>query len=114
MEESDLFTVISAPLVQNAFANVIAGRAILDGVPFAVSSGATAVKLGPLQSVTTTGLATSSNPTFPGAPVTFHSSRQHAGRHPILVGTVSSAEFLTVVATGKCAGEWRHRVLYDR
>ena len=46
-EESDLFTVISAPVVQNSFGNVIGGQAILDGVPFAVSAGETAVKLAP-------------------------------------------------------------------
>ena len=97
-EESDLFNVISAPLVQNAFVNVIAGRAILDGVPFAVSTGPTSVTLAPLQSVTTTGLDTSSNPSYPGAPVTF-TAVVNTRTAPVSGGTVSFVQGSTVVAT---------------
>ncbi len=97
-EESDLFAVISAPLIQNAFVNVIAGSASLDGVPFAVSIGATSVTLAPLQSVTTTGLVTSSNPSFPGAPVTF-TAIVNTRTAPVLVGTVSFLQNSIVVAT---------------
>jgi hypothetical protein len=97
-EESDLLTVISAPLIQNAFVNVIAGRAILDGVSFAVSTGATKVTLAPLQSLTSTGLTTSSNPAFPGAPVTF-TAAVNTRTAPVLVGSVSFVQGGAVVAT---------------
>ena len=97
-EESDLFTVISAPVVQNSFANVIAGMAILDGVPFAVSTGQTSVKLAPLQSVTSTRLTGSGSPSYPGQPVSFTatvSTRTAA----VPVGTVSFLQGGAVVAT---------------
>jgi hypothetical protein len=96
--ESDLFTVIQAPLVKNAFVNVIAGQAVLDGVPFAVSTGQTAVKLAPLQSLTSTQLASSGNPSFPGQPVTFTASVS-TRTAPVSVGTVSFVQGGVVVAT---------------
>ena len=102
-EESDLFTVVSAPLVQNAFVNVTAGRAILDGVPFGVATGQTSVKLAPLQSVTTTQLASSNNPSFPGAPVSF-TATVSTRTAPVLVGTVSFLQGTTVVATVPVSG----------
>ena len=97
-EESDLFSVITAPVVQNAFVNVIGGQAVLDGVPFAVSTGQTAVKLAPLQSLTTTGLSSSTTTSHPGQPVTF-TANVSTRTAPVLVGTVSFVQNSTVVAT---------------
>ena len=102
-EESDNFTVIQAPLVQNSFGNVVAGRADLDGVPFAVSTGQTSVKLAPLQSVTSTQLASSGNPSYPGQPVTFTatvSTRTAA----VTTGTVSFMQGSVLVATVPLSG----------
>ena len=84
--------------MQNAFGNVIGGQAILDGVPFAVSTGQTSVKLAPLQSLTSTRLASSGSPSFPGQPVTFTAS-VNTRTAPVLVGTVSFLQGSTVVAT---------------
>ena len=96
-EESDLFTVIRRLVVQNAFANVIGGQAILDGVPFAVSTGQTAVKLAPLQSVTSTGSpARPGRATRAGGDVHGAVSTRTA---PVPVGTVSFMQGSTVVAT---------------
>ncbi len=97
-EESDLFTVITAPVVQNAFGNVIGGQAVLDGVPFLVSTGQTAVKLAPLQSLTSTGLSSSTTTSHPGQPVSFTASVS-TRTAPVLVGTVSFVQNSTVVAT---------------
>lgn len=67
-EDGDEFTIISAPVIQNGFQNVVGGRTVIGGsVPFAVSSGAASVAIAPLQSVTTTGLGSSINPSHPGA-----------------------------------------------
>ena len=96
--ESDLFTVIQSPLIKNAFGNVVAGQAVLDGVPFAVSTGQTSVKLAPLQSLTSTQLASSGNPSFPGQPVTFTASVS-TRTAPVTVGTVSFMQGGVVVAT---------------
>ena len=84
--------------MKNAFGNVIAGQAVLDGVPFAVSTGQTAVKLAPLQSLTSTQLASSGNPSFPGQPVTFTASVT-TRTAPVSVGTVSFMQGGVVVAT---------------
>ncbi len=102
-EESDQFTVISAPVVQNSFVNVIGGQAILDAVPFAVSTGQTAVKLAPLQSLTTTGLSSSGSPSFPGQAVTF-TATVSTRTAPVVVGTVSFMQGSTVVATVPLSG----------
>jgi hypothetical protein len=98
-EEGDEFTIVSAPLVQNGFQNVIGGRASLaGGVPFAVSTGTTSVKIAPLQSVTTTGLTSSSNPSHPGTPVTF-TAFVNTRTAPVATGTVSFLQGATVIAT---------------
>ncbi len=102
-EESDNFTLIQAPLVQNSFGNVVAGKVILDGVPFAVSTGQTSVKLAPLQSATTTQLASSGSPSYPGQPVTFTatvSTRTSA----VTTGTVSFVQGSVVLATVPVSG----------
>jgi hypothetical protein len=96
--ESDLFTVIQAPLVKNSFANAIGGQAVLDGVPFAVSTGQTSVKLAPLQSLTSTQLASSSNPSFPGQPVNF-TALVNTRTSPVSVGTVSFMQGGVIIAT---------------
>ena len=97
-EESDLFTVISAPVVQNAFENVNNGQAVLAGVPFAVSTGQTAVKIAPLQSVTSTALTSSARTTYPGQAVSF-TATVNTRTAPVPVGTVSFVQGSTVVAT---------------
>ncbi len=97
-EESDLFSVIQAPVVQNTFGNVIGGQAVLDGVPFLVSTGQTVVKLAPLQSLTTTGVSSSAKTSYPGQPVTFTASVS-TRTAPVLVGTVNFLQGSTVVAT---------------
>jgi hypothetical protein len=102
-EESDLFTVISAPIVQNSFVNVIGGQAVLDGVPFAVSTGQTAVKIAPLQSLTTTGLSGSGSPSFPGQPVTFTASVR-TRTAPVSSGMVSFIQGSVVVAVVPLSG----------
>ena len=62
-EQGDQFTIVSAPVIQNGFQNVVGGRTFLGGsVPFAVSTAQTSISLSPLQSVTTTQLATSATP----------------------------------------------------
>jgi hypothetical protein len=96
--ESDLFSVIQAPVVKNSFVNVIAGQAVLDGVPFAVSTGQTAVKLAPLQSLTSTQISSSSNPSFPGQPVTF-TAHVNTRTAPVSAGSVSFLQGGSVVAT---------------
>jgi hypothetical protein len=103
-EEGDLFTIVSAPVIQNAFQNVVAGRAVLAGsVPFAVSTAATSVTMGPLQSVTTTGLASSSNPSHPGAPITF-TATVNIRTNPVTTGTVSFLQGTTALATVPVSG----------
>jgi len=98
-EQGDELTIVSAPVVQNGFQNVVAGRVFLGGgVPFAVASPGTSVTLTPLQSVTTTQLGSSGNPTNPGAPVTFN-AMVNTRSAPVTSGTVSFMQGTTVVAT---------------
>ncbi len=79
-EQSDLFTVISAPVVQNSFVNVIGGQAILDAVPFAVSTGQTAVKLAPLRVAHNDWFVQLGQPQLSGAARDFHGDREHTHR----------------------------------
>ena len=103
-EEGDLFTIVSAPVIQNAFQNVVAGRSGAGGnVPFAVSTAATSVTIGPLQSVTTTGLGSSSNPSHPGAPITF-TATVNTRTMPVTTGTVSFLQGTTALATVPVSG----------
>jgi hypothetical protein len=103
-EDGDEFTIISAPLIQNGFQNVVAGRATLgSGVPFAVDVGATAVKIAPLASVTTTGLVGSANPSHPGMPVTF-TATVNTRTAPVSIGTVSFLDGTTVLGTVPLGG----------
>jgi hypothetical protein len=97
-EQTDQFTIVSAPIIQNSFQNVVAGRVVLDGVPFGVTSLATSVKISPLQSVTTTQLASSGSPSNPGVPVTFSASVS-TRTAPVTTGSVSFLQDGTVVAT---------------
>ncbi len=69
-EQGDQFTIVSAPLISGGFQNVVGGGVTLAGVPFGVTSTGTSVTIGPLQSVTSTQISTSANPTNPGVPVT--------------------------------------------
>ena len=66
----DQLTIISSPAVTGSFANVVAGVVLLGpSVPFAVGSTG-GVTISPLRSITTTSLASVSNPSHPGLPVT--------------------------------------------
>ncbi len=66
----DQLTIISSPAVTGSFANVVAGVVLLGpSVPFAVGSTG-GVTISPLRSITTTTLASVSNPSHPGLPVT--------------------------------------------
>lgn len=69
-QAGDLLTIIASSLVTGSFANVVRGTVFLGpSVPFAVSS-AGGVTISPLQSITTTTLESSQNPSNPGMPVT--------------------------------------------
>jgi hypothetical protein len=97
-EQTDQFTIVSAPVIQNGFQNVVAGRTILAGVPFGVTSMATSVTLSPLQSVTNTQLGSSGSPSNPGVPVTF-SAAVSTRTAPVNSGSVNFIQGGTVVAT---------------
>jgi hypothetical protein len=98
-EQGDQLTIISAPLVQNAFQNVVGGRAILGaGVLFGVSVAGTGVTLAPLQTASTTQLKSSANPSDAGLPVTLTAS-VNTRTAPVTTGTVSFMRGTTVLMT---------------
>jgi hypothetical protein len=97
-EQGDTFTIVAAPIIQNGFQNVVGGRAILGGVPFAVSSTGKFVTISPLQSVTTTQVFSSLNPSNPGVSVTF-TAVVATRTKPVTAGTVSFMQGSTVLAT---------------
>jgi hypothetical protein len=98
-EQGDQYAIISSPLIQNAFQNVVAGRVVVNGgIILGVSPTSAAVTLSALQSVTTTGLQCSANPTHPGVPVTFTASVS-TRTAPVPSGTVSFVQGTTVLAT---------------
>ncbi len=97
-EQGDLYTFLSAPVIQGGFQNVVSGRTILGGsVPFAVSTTTSSMTLAPLQSVTTTLLSSSGNPSNPGAPVTF-TAVVSTRTAPVSTGTVSFMAGTTTIA----------------
>jgi len=103
-EQTDQLAIVSAPLIQGAFQNVVAGRAILgSGVGFSVTSAGTSVTLAPLQSATTTGLQSSAIRSNPGLPVTFTASVA-TRTAPVSTGTVSFIEGTNVLATVALGG----------
>ena len=98
-EQGDRLTIISAPLVQGVFQNVVAGRVVLSsGVLFGVSTTGTGVTLAPLQSATTTRLQSSANPSNPGLPVTFTASVS-TRTSAVTTGTVAFMQGTSVLAT---------------
>jgi hypothetical protein len=100
-EQGDQYTIIEAPLIQNAFGNVVSGKVIVSGsVPLSVSPTGTTVTLSPLQSVTSTRLQSSANPSYPGAPVTFTAS-VGTRTAPVSSGTVSFLLGTTLLATAQ-------------
>jgi hypothetical protein len=97
-QAGDRFTIVTGPLIQGQFQNVVNGFVLLgDNVPFSVSSTSTAVTLTALQSETTTQLSGSANPSHPGEPVTF-TATVGTRTAPVTTGTVSFEEGTTVVA----------------
>jgi Bacterial Ig-like domain (group 3) len=97
-QQGDQYKIISSPVLQNAFQNVVNGNAILNGsIPFSVGYGSTGVLLTILQSVTTTQLTTSGTPSHPGQPVTFTAAV--STRTAVATsGTVSFQQGSTVLA----------------
>jgi hypothetical protein len=103
-EQGDQYSLISAPVIANAFGNVVSGRTILSGtVHFAVSTGTTSVTLAPLQSVTTTQLGSSNNPSNPGAPVTL-TAVVNTRTSPVTMGTVSFVAGSALLGTVTLSG----------
>jgi len=97
-QQGDQYKIISSPVIQNAFQNVVNGNAILNGdVPFQVGYGSTGVLLTVLQSVTTTQLVGSGTPSYPGQPVTF-TAAVNSRTAPVTSGTVSFQQGSTVLA----------------
>jgi Bacterial Ig-like domain (group 3) len=98
-EQGDQYTIISSPLIQNVFQNVVAGRVFVDGtIPMGVSSTSTTITLTPLQSETTTALQSSTIRSNPGLPVTF-TAVVSTRTAPVAAGTVSFVQGPTVLAT---------------
>src|SRR5262249_26789030 len=98
-EKGDQFTIVTAPRIQNQFQNVVGGFVFLgNNVPFAVSYASTAVTLTALQSVTTTLLVSSANPSPPGQPVTF-TATVGTRTAPVTDGEVDFMQGTMVLAT---------------
>jgi Bacterial Ig-like domain (group 3) len=98
-EQGDQYTIIVSPVIQGVFQNVVAGRVTVNGtVPMGVSYAGTAVTMTPLQSVTTTGLQSSTTRSNPGVPVTFTASVS-TRTTPVSTGTVSFMQGSAVLAT---------------
>jgi Bacterial Ig-like domain (group 3) len=97
-QQGDQYQIISSPVIQNSFQNVVNGNAILNGdIPFQVGYGSTSVLLTALQSVTTTQLVGSGTPSNPGQPVTF-TATVNSRTAPVTSGTVSFQQGSTVLA----------------
>ena len=98
-QAGDPFTIATGPVVQGLFQNVVNGSVLLGGnVPFAVSNSGSSVTLTALESVLTTQLTTSLNPSNPGRPVTF-TATVSTRTQPVTAGTVSFEQGNTVLAT---------------
>ncbi len=98
-EQGDRYTIISSPLIQGAFQNVVAGRVFVGGsIPMAVSATSTTFTMTPLQSETTTGFQSSTNRSNPGLPVTF-TAFVSTRTSPVASGTVNFMQGSTVLAT---------------
>jgi hypothetical protein len=98
-EQGDQYTIVSAPVIQGVFQNVVAGRVVVDvTVPMGVTPTSTSITMTPLQSVTTTGLASSTKRSNPGLPVTLTASVS-TRTAPVSVGSVSFVQGSTVLGT---------------
>jgi hypothetical protein len=98
-EAGDQFTIVSAPLIKNAFQNVANGKVLLGGsIPFQVTTTGTSVTLTALQSVTSTQLTSTPNPTYAGNPVTL-TATVTTRTAPATTGTVSFEQGTTVLGT---------------
>jgi hypothetical protein len=98
-QAGDTFTIATGQLLQGTFRNVAGGTVLLgNNVPFAVTYSNTSVTLTALQSLTTTRLSTSLNPSNPGLPVTF-TATVSTRTNPVITGTVSFVQGGTVLAT---------------
>ncbi len=98
-QAGDQFTIATAPVIQGLFQNVVNGTVLLGGsVPFAVSNSGSSVTLTALQSVSTTQLTTSVNPSNPGRPVTF-TATVSTRTTSVTSGTVSFEQGSTVLTT---------------
>jgi hypothetical protein len=98
-EQGDQYTIISSPLIQGAFQNVVAGRVFVDGtIPMRVSADSMTITMTPLQSVTATGLQSTTNRSNPGLPVTF-TAFVSTRTAPVGAGAVSFVQGSTVLAT---------------
>lgn len=98
-QQGDQYQVVSSPVVQGAFQNVVSGTVLLSGnVSFQVAYGSTTgVLMTALQSVTTTRVAGSGTPSYPGQPVTF-TAAVNSRTAPVTSGTVSFQQGSTVLA----------------
>jgi hypothetical protein len=98
-QRGDAFAIATGPLLRGVFGNVVGGTVLLgNNIPFAVSYTSTAVTLTALQSLTTTQLSSSLNPSNPGRPVTF-TATVSTRTQPVTAGTVSFQQGGTVLAT---------------
>ncbi len=98
-QAGDTFTIVTGPLLQGFFRNVVNGSVFLgNNVPFAVGYSSTSVTLTALQSVSTTRLMSSVNPSNPGLPVTFTASVS-TRTESVTAGSVSFQQGSTVLAT---------------
>ena len=103
-QAGDQFTIATGPLIQGQFRNVVNGMVVLaNNVPFAVSYSRTAVTLTALQSLSTTRLTGSPNPSHPGQPVAF-TATVSTRTAPVTTGTVSFEQGSTVLATVPLSG----------
>jgi hypothetical protein len=98
-QQGDQYNIISSPVLQNSFQNVVGGNVLLSGnVPFQVGYGSTTgVLLTVLQSVTTTQLVGSGAPSYPGQPVTF-TAAVSTRTAPVTSGSVTFQQGSTVLA----------------
>ncbi len=94
----DQLAIVVSPAVTGAFANVAGGVVLLGpSVSFAVTPTG-GVTISPLQSLTTTTLASASNPSHPGLPITI-TANVTTRTTSVSSGTVSFLENGAVVAT---------------
>ena len=98
-QAGDSFTIATGQRLQGVFQNVVSSRVVLgNNVPFAVGYSGSSVTLTALQSVSTTQLTTSINPSNPGLPVTFTATVSTRTKS-VTAGTVSFMQGGAILAT---------------